>query len=77
MKESNCQNQNNYLIALIKHFLLCLLLFYAIATVFPLYHSGDMMYEMSRTLHFYRLKGSLTSHTMQVWYERNWPLMML
>ena len=28
--------------------LICLLLFYAIATVFQLYHGGDMMYEMRR-----------------------------
>ena len=26
----------------------CLLLFYTIATVFQLYHSGDIMYEMRR-----------------------------
>ena len=41
-----------------------LLLFYAIAIVFQLYHGGDVMYEMRRrkgksTL--YQLKGSLTS----------------
>ena len=28
--------------------LFCLLLFYAMATVFRLYHGGDMMYEMKR-----------------------------
>ena len=27
---------------------ICLLLFYARATVFQLYHDGDMMYEMRR-----------------------------
>ena len=26
----------------------CLLLFYAISTVFQIYHGGDMMYEMRR-----------------------------
>ena len=39
------------------------------------------MYEMRRrklSLHFTDwLKGYLTSHTIYVWYERNWPLIML
>ena len=41
------------------------------------------MYEMRRRkleptpAGFYWLKGSLTSHTIKRWYERNWLLMML
>ena len=31
----------------------------------------------SPSLHFYQLKGSLTSHTIQAWYESNWPFMTL
>ena len=31
----------------------------------------------SPSLHFYWLKGSLTSRTISTWYERNWPLMTL
>ena len=43
--------------------------FYSIATVFQLYNGNAMMYEMRRenvgaSIHFYRLKGSLTSHTI-------------
>ena len=33
-----------------------LLLFYDRATVFQSYRGGDMMYKMSLSLHFYRLK---------------------
>ena len=43
------------------------LLFYAIAAIFQLYHGGDMISdekEESLSLHFYQLKGSLTSHTI-------------
>ena len=38
--------------------LFCLLLFYARATVFQLYHGGDMMYEMGRRNHFYTFTDS-------------------
>ena len=46
---------------------LCLLLFYTIATVFQLYHGSDMIMKWEAeilSLHFYRFKGSLTSHTI-------------
>ena len=56
-------------------------LFYAIATVFQLYHGGDLNAwhekEKNLSLHYYQLKGSLTSHTISEWYERNWSLMTL
>ena len=32
----------------LKLFIGCLLLFYAVATVFQLFHGGDVMYEMRR-----------------------------
>ena len=40
---------------------------FAIATVFQLYHGGEIVYKMRReslSLHFYRLKQSLTSSTI-------------
>ena len=47
------------------------LLFYAIATVFQLYHCCDLMYwvekEKARAYTF-------TSYTIQAWYKRTWPL---
>ena len=41
-----------------------------------------MMYKMRRrlvyqSLHYYRLKGSLTAHTIWAWYERKSPFMTL
>ena len=37
-----------------------------------------MRWGEGQSLHFYRLsKGSLTSDTIQAWYERDWPLMIL
>ena len=56
------------------------LLFYAIATVFRLYHGGDMIYEMRRrkpepTLILTQGIFNLPDHTG--WYESNWPLMTL
>ena len=51
----------------------CLLLSYAIATVFQLYLSIDMIHEMKRRkpkpIVFYRLIGSLTSHAIYAWCE--------
>ena len=56
--------------------LYCLLLFYAIATIFQLYHGGDMMYEMSRRKPEPTLL--LTQGIFNLpWYERNWPLKTL
>ena len=49
-------------------FAFCLLLFYAIATVF--HNDGNMIYVMKR-------KPKPTYHTISTWYERNWPLMTL
>ena len=43
------------------------MLFYAITTLFQLYHGSDMMYEMRRRTpepEFYQLNGSLTSDTI-------------
>ena len=45
---------------------------YIMAVIWCMRREGE-----SPSLHFYRLKGSLTSHTIYAWCERNWPLLML
>ena len=66
---------SNYLDWILQISLLFFCAFSQMATVFPLYFGGDMIYEVRRR-NLYQIQGSLTSHTMQAWYE-NWPLMML
>ena len=45
----------------------CLFFFYAIATVFQLFHGSDKMYEMrSRAITFYRLKVNFPHHIVMV-----------
>ena len=53
--------------------------FYAITTVFQLYHGSDMVYEMKRrkpeltllpTQRIFNLPG-------KAWYDSNWSLMMM
>ena len=45
---NSCQNSCIIYVCIWFEYFCCLLLFYAIATVFHLYHSGDMMHEMGR-----------------------------
>ena len=55
--------------------LFCCVVVCAIATILQLYLGGDMIMRWrgeSPSLHFYWHKGSLTSHTMLAWHERNW-----
>ena len=61
------------LVAVTRKFVLLLLLFYAIARVFHLYHGGDMIYEIGRRKPQPTLlttQGILPHHIGMVWHGR-------
>ena len=80
MRHANLYSHNELYNTYICWYVVCLLLFYAIATVFQIYHGGDMMYEMRKgkpdpTLLLTQGIFNLPHHIGR--YERTWPLIYI